>query len=73
MAGLQVMQAHCRVLDKEEGVSKAGASKKAGRSGAGCVLVPDVDTILADFQLMGEGLVKRVEVLSPPPSCKTVS
>ena len=72
MAGLQVMQAHCRVLDKEEGVSKAGASKKAGRSGAG-VLVPDVEAILADFQLMGEGLVKRVEVLSPPPSCKTVS
>ena len=31
------------------------------------MFVPDVKAILSDFELMGEGLVKSIEVLSDPP------
>ena len=62
------MQAHCRILDKGEEVAAAPErTKKLEKRKAG-LLVPDTAAILADFQLMGEGLVKRVEILSPPPS-----
>ena len=61
------MQAHCRVL--EEGLSsKSSGTGKGEKKRSDHLLVPDTEAILADFQLMGEGLVKRVEVLSPPPS-----
>ena len=57
----QVSQAHCRVVE----VQITGKKKKSkGRP----ALVPDCDAILADFQILGEGLVKRVEVLSPYPT-----
>ncbi len=58
------MQAHCRILDKEGTVATSKKAKKLEKN----LLVPDTAAILADFQLMGEGLVKKVEVLSPPPS-----
>ena len=29
--------------------------------------MPDVEAILADFELMGDGLVSSVEVLADPP------
>ena len=31
------------------------------------LFVPDVEAILADFELMGDGLVSSVEILSDPP------
>ena len=58
------MQAHCRILDKEGAVATSKKVKKLEKS----LLVPDTAAILADFQLMGEGLVKKIEVLSSPPS-----
>ena len=33
-----------------------------------CLLAPDVQAIVSDFKLMGEGLVKSVQILSDPPS-----
>lgn len=32
------------------------------------LFVPDVDAIVADFELMGQGLVSSVEILSEPPT-----
>ena len=61
------MQAHCHVLDKGEEVTTTKKAKKLKKSKDG-LLIPDTAAILADFQLMGEGLVKRVDVLSPPPN-----
>ena len=59
------MQAHCRILNKgEPEVATTKKAKKLERS----LLVPDTAAILADFWLMGEGLVKKVEILSPPPN-----
>ena len=58
------MQAHCRILDKEGAVATSKKAKKLKKS----LLVLDTAAILADFRLMGEGLVKKVEVLSPPLS-----
>jgi hypothetical protein len=58
------MHARCRILDKEGTVATTKKAKKLEKN----LLVPDAAAILADFQLMGEGLVKKVEVLSPPPS-----
>ena len=55
------MQAHCRILDNEGAVATSKKAKKLKKS----LLVPDTAAILADFRLMGEGLVKKVEVLSP--------
>lgn len=61
------MQAHCHIVASEgEGSGSTVTTKKSKKTGAG-LMVPDTDAILADFQLMGEGLVKSVEVLSPPP------
>ena len=57
------MQAHCRILNKGKEVATTKKAKKLEKS----LLVPDTAAILADFRLMGEGLVKKVEVLSPPP------
>ena len=31
------------------------------------MFAPDVKAIVADFELMGEGLVSSVEVISDPP------
>ncbi len=59
------MQAHCRILDKGEEVDTTKKVKKLEKSKGG-LLIPDTAAILADFQLLGEGLVKKVEVLSPP-------
>lgn len=33
--------------------------------------MPDVKAILGDFELMGDGLVSSVEVLSDPPLSST--
>ncbi len=44
-------KAHCKV---------PGAKKSRN------LVVSDVDAIIADFQLMGEGLVKNVEMLTVP-------
>ena len=67
----QITHAHCRMVEDEvSSGSKSGTSKRRKKSGkkGDSVFVPDTEAILADFQLMGEGLVKRVEILSPPPS-----
>ena len=60
------MQAHCRTFDKGEEAAatkrKAKKLEKKSKSKDG-LLVPDTAAILSDFRLMGEGLVKRVEVL----------
>lgn len=58
----KVSHAHCRI--PVEGGWKGAKKQKTAAS----VLVPDVKAILADFQLLGQGLVKSVEVLSDPPS-----
>ena len=51
---MQVLKAHCRVPVR--GSSKV---KSHGREGE---VVADLDAIICDFQLLGEGLVKTVEV-----------
>lgn len=61
------MQAHCRILDKGGEVATSKKVKKLEKS----LLFPDTAAILADFRLMGEGLVKKVEVLSSPPPPNT--
>ena len=38
-----------------------------GKKATGMVKV-DLEAVVADFQLMGEGLVKNIELLTPPPS-----
>jgi hypothetical protein len=45
-----VGKAHCKVLTKGKG--------------SGTVTV-DLEAVVADFQLMGEGLVKNIELLTP--------
>ena len=61
------MQAHCRILDKGEEVATTKKAKKLEKSKDG-LLVPDTAAILADFLLLGEELVRKVEVLSPFPN-----
>jgi U3 small nucleolar RNA-associated protein 22 len=55
----KVMQAFC----KTKAVPGKGSKKKKSE----CLFVPDVEAILADFQLMGQGLVTSLEILSEPP------
>jgi U3 small nucleolar RNA-associated protein 22 len=55
----RIMQAFC----KKKTTQRIKDSKKK----AEVLFVPDVEAILADFELMGDGLVGSVEVLSEPP------
>ena len=36
-----------------------------GARGKGSQVVTDIEAIVADFQIMGEGLVKNIETLDP--------
>lgn len=53
----QVGKAHCKVR----------TGSKGGQ------VMADVEAILADFQLMGEGLVKNIETLTLPSSNTSIS
>ena len=79
----QVMHAHCRVPVEGSGEKAARKvslifffpTDILGLGVLGvltcfsqCLLAPDVQAIVSDFKLMGEGLVKSVQILSDPPS-----
>ena len=56
LVGLQIPSAHGRIP-----VANGGRQKVRKTSGE---IVLDVDAIVSDFQLLGEGLVKTVQILN---------
>lgn len=65
MSHQQVGKAHCRIPqsdgDRDEGTSQHKKRKMR-------VMVPDVEAILGDMRIMGEGLVRELEVLKQQDS-----
>lgn len=71
LVSVQLMTTHPRIKDHSDSSSKVRHLFTKGYyyfSTSLLKVVPDVSAIIADFKLMGTGLVKSIEILSSPPT-----